>query len=303
MEANTAATRKPTVLSLLAALLILVIGGGLVGMTVALVGTFFYLVVVFPIGMGFAANMAAGPAARAARLRETRQVLAVFVLTALVVYGAFHYGRYFIFQLRTWLELASSDAAQSSGTEINLAVAKVFADYALKEETGHTGFLGYMLYRAKSGISIGKFYSENRLSLNGILAWLYWIAEFGLILWIMQGGVKDYKRAPYCEACGKRLGRERHLGGTSPANEPLLLDLLGRQDLTGLGQLLVKDAGLPSVELYMRKCDACGQSSSFLIVRRASLGTKGVVLSDISKATLPPQEGKLFLQQLSFEVE
>ena len=53
----------------------------------------------------------------------------------------------------------------------------------------------------------------------------------------------------------------------------------------------------------MRKCDSCGGSSSFVTVRRASLGRSGVVLSDISKATLPPQEGARFLQQLRFEVE
>jgi hypothetical protein len=129
------------------------------------------------------------------------------------------------------------------------------------------------------------------------------MAELGLILWIMNGGVKDYMRVPVCETCGRRLGRERHLGGTAPGNEPLLLDLLGRHDMAGLGQLLVKDAGLPSVELYMRKCDSCGQSTSVVTVRRAALGSKGVVLSDVSKATLPAQEGARFLQQLSFEVE
>jgi hypothetical protein len=238
-----------------------------------------------------------------ARVWQKRQVTLLFVLATLVVYGTFHYGRYSIFQLGTWLELASSEAAQSTGAEVNFKVAKVFADYALKEETGHPGFLGYMLYRAENGISIGKFYSQNRLELTGILAWLYWILEFGLILWIMDGMAKSHLRRPHCETCGRSLGREKHLGGTTPANEPLLLDLLRRQDLTGLGQLLVKDAGLPSVEVYMRKCEACGQSSSVITVRRASLGTKGVVLDDVSKATLPPQDSMLFLQQLQFEVE
>jgi len=230
-------------------------------------------------------------------------VLALFALTALVVYGSFHYGRYLMFQAGTWLALRSSETAQTSGAEISLAGAKVFANYALREETGHTGFLGYMLYRAQHGFSIGKFYSENRIQLTGVLAWLYWALELGLILWIMHGGVKDYLRVPACETCGRRLGREKHLGGTTPANEPLLLDLLKRHDMSGLGELLVKDAGLPSVELYMRKCDTCGQSTSIITVRRARLGPKGVMLADISKATLPPQEGTQFLQQLSFEVE
>ena len=123
------------------------------------------------------------------------------------------------------------------------------------------------------------------------------------MLWITKGGVKDYQRAPHCEACGRRLGKERHLGGTLSANEPLLLELLGRGDLAGLGEMLVKDAGLPSVELYLRRCEACGQGNSLLTVRRASPGAKGVVLSDVSKASLPARDSALFLQQLSFEAE
>ena len=124
-------------------------------------------------------------------------------------------------------------------------MAKAYANYALKQETGHGGFLGYLLYRAQTGISIGKFYSENRLQLTGVLTWLYWLLEFGLILWIMGGFLKDQQRVLHCEACGRRLGREKHLGGTIPANEPLLLDLLKRRDVTELGKLIVKDAGLP----------------------------------------------------------
>jgi hypothetical protein len=298
MEANIAASRKTNILALLPAVLILVIGGGLVGMAAGLVGSFFYLAIVFPIGMGFAGMWVAEAAARAGRVREKSRVLVVFVLTALVLYGAFHYSRYLVFQAGSWLALS-----KEGGAQMDMALARALTNYALRQETGHAGFFGYLLLRAKDGVSIGRFYSQNRLALTGFLVWLYWAVEFGLILWIMQGGVKDYLRVPVCETCGRRLGREHHLGGTTPANEPLLLDLLGRHDLAGLGGLLVKDAGLPSVELYMRKCDRCGQSTSVLTVRRARLGTRGVVLSDVSKATLPAQEGTLFLQQLRFEVD
>ena len=114
------------------------------------------------------------------------------------------------------MELASSVAERGSDVKIDARTSRVITDYALKEETGHTGFPGYMLYRAKIGISIGKFYSENRLQLTGLLAWLYWAAELGLVLYIVKGGVKDYAKAPYCEACGKRLGRERAFGRHGP---------------------------------------------------------------------------------------
>ena len=45
-------------------------------------------------------------------------------------------------------------------------------------------------------------------------------------------------------------------GRTVPANESLLLDLLQRNDVAELAQLIGKDAGLPSLELYMLRCEA-----------------------------------------------
>ena len=40
----------------------------------------------------------------------------------------------------------------------NLRRAKAFLDYALEEETGYSGFAGYMLYRASEGVSIGRLF-------------------------------------------------------------------------------------------------------------------------------------------------
>jgi hypothetical protein len=144
MEANIAAKQKPGVLSLLGALLIVVMGGGLVGMAAALVGALFYLAIVFPIGMGFAGSMVAGRAARVARLREKSRVLLVFVLTALVVYGSFHYGRYLLFQLGSWLELSRAAAAHGDGAQMSMTLAKGLTNYALRKATGLGGFPGYI---------------------------------------------------------------------------------------------------------------------------------------------------------------
>ena len=301
MEEHNATYRaRPTTLSLLGALLIILIGGVLTGLATAVIGSFFYIVLVFPLGMGIAGGKIVSVAVRVAKFKSAGQLLLVSVLTALVIYGSFHYSRYVALQVRMTLELAPS-MGEYSTTE-KLEIGKIFVDAALKEETGYPGFLGYMLYKAGSGISIGRFYSQNRLNLTSLLAWLYWILEFGIILWITRSMGKKEMQVPVCENCGRRYRKEKHLGGTTPANEPLLLDLLKRNEMIELGQLIVKDAGLPSVELYMQRCEACGKSTAYILVRRASLGVKGYVqLSDVSKTTLRPQDSALFLQQLSFE--
>lgn len=297
MENNTAPSRIQIV-PLLGGLLLIVTGGWLTGMAAGLVGSIFTIALVFPAVMGVAAGWLVSRAVKWIGVRDARQVVLLSVLAAVVVYGTCHYGRYVALQLRTWLELSSSVARKA-----DLQVAKVMVDYALEEETGYSGLPGYMLYKAETGISIGRFYRQSRLALTSLFAWLYWALEFGIILWIAKLLGEMQARRPRCECCGKwYIGRERHLGGTAPANESLLLDLLRQKDVAGLGQLIEKDAGLPSLELYLQRCEACGEGAATITVHRAELGARGaVVLSQVSKATLPPGYGARFLNQLRYE--
>lgn len=48
----------------------------------------------------------------------------------------------------------------------NLAIGRAVVDYALKEETGHPGFVGYMLFRAQEGVSIGRLARNNHVNLG-----------------------------------------------------------------------------------------------------------------------------------------
>jgi hypothetical protein len=127
--------------------------------------------------------------------------------------------------------------------------------------------------------------------------------ELGLVTWLALTIGRSSREVPVCEACGRRLSREKHLGGTVPANEALLLELVRRHDLQTLGHLLEKDAGLPSVEVYLRRCEACRQGPGRLTVRRATLGSRGVQLADLAESPLGPGDSALFLAGLRFEEE
>ena len=302
MEQNTAALRLKAIAVLPIAVLMLVIGSAIIGTIMAIVGSFFYLSLVFPIAMGVGGSTLVSAVAQLTNIRKTGPLVLLSVLTAGMIYGSYHYGRYVALQVQTLIELSPSfSEAINKG---DLGIAKVIVDYGLQEETGRPGFPGYMLYRAKTGFSIGRFYSQNRLVLTSYFAWLYWAAELGVVAWVAFTLAGRQERVPVCEACGRRYGREQHLGGTDPHNEALLLELLRRNDMIELGRLLKKDAGLPSVELYIRKCEACGKGASYLTVSRASLTPKGSVsVAEIGKATLQPRDRLLFLQQLRFERE
>jgi hypothetical protein len=290
--------RKPVATLILMTLLV-VVGGFIVGFGVGVFSHLIYIVFLFPFVMGINSGKMIVDAIRRAKVRKTSQLVFLSVLSAVVIYGAFHYTRYLGFQVTASMEIFSGlDEGSQTG---NLQVTNAFLDYALKEETGHSGFLGYMLYEAKQGISIGRLSRSSSTNLGPALTWLYWLLEFGVILGLtIQQGKKVMARS-FCEACGNWYGSEKHLGGTASANEPVLLDLLQKKDFSGLGKLIEKNAEVPSLELYLHGCQVCGKSQSQLMVRRASQGAKGSLqFKDATQTTLQPNESVLLLNQLSF---
>jgi hypothetical protein len=226
-------------------------------------------------------------------------VVILSVLSAAVMYGTFHYTRYLGFVVQVSFEMF--DGLSEATDEGNLLLAKGFADYALQEETGHSGFVGYMLYRASEGVSISRLTRSSDLNVGPALTWLYWLIEFGIILGVTIQRGRKLISASFCESCGNWYGKEKHLGGTASANESFLLDLIRQKDFSGLGKLIEQNAEVPSLEVYFQGCQVCGKSQSQLVVRRASQSAKGALqFSDASLTTLQPTESALLLNQFSF---
>jgi len=294
-HAETSTT--PAFLLSLGALFILLIGAWVTGVIVAIVGSFFYLVVLFPIAMGFAGGETVKAAVQTAKVRKSYQVVLMSLLVAAVMYGTYHQGRYVALQVR--MSIATAPTFDEALSDHGLAMGKMLLNTVLKEETGHDGFFGYLLYKAQQGLSIGKFYSSNRLNLGFILTWAYWMLEFGIILWIAISAGKKEASVPVCEFCGTRIGREKHLGGTVSANESLLLDLIQRREFAEVGKLIEENAEVPSTELYMKRCEACEKGDSYVAIRRAFKSSGGALqFKDVQNVTLQPTDMLVLAQYL-----
>jgi hypothetical protein len=286
--------------------LLVVVWGLMIGFAVGVFSHLFYILFLIPLAMGIGSGWGIADAVKRLKLRTTSYLVFLSLLSAVVIYGSFHYTRYLGFLVGVSIEM-SEELPEATGEE-KLLVAKAFADYALQEETGHSGFVGYMLYRAQEGVSVGRFYRSSRTNLGPILTSLYWILEFGIILYVtylMGKGALTGRRmltgAAVCESCGSRLSGEKHLGGTATANESFLLDLIRQKDFTGMGKLMEKNAEVPSLEVYYQGCGVCGKSPSHLVVRRAFQTAKGSLqFTDAAKTLLQPDESALLLSQLSF---
>jgi hypothetical protein len=299
-----AVVHKPTnprraAIILIALTLLAVFWALAIGFTMGVFSHLLYIVFLFPFVMGINNGKMIADVIEKAKLRRISQLVFLSAVSAVVMYGTFHYTRYLGFVAQISFEIFE-DFSEATEEE-NLAVAKAFADYALQEETGHTGFVGYMLYRASEGVSISRLTRSSGLNLGPILTWLYWLLELGIILGVTIQKGKPMIGKAFCEACGHWYGSEKHLGGTATANESFLLDLIGQKDFSGLGNLIEKNAEVPSLEVYFQGCQVCGNSQSELVIRRASQNAKGLLqFSDASKTTLQPAESVSLLSQFSF---
>ena len=296
-EPLQSANRRRTVFMFIGITLLIIIFGLMTGFTIGVISNLIPIVFLFPVIMGINSGKMTVGVLKRAKFRKFGQLILLSLLSAVTMYGAYHYSRYLGFQVQTSVEIFSG--LDEATDEENLQASQAFLDYALEKETGHSGFVGYMLYTANQGMSISRLSRSNGFNLGPALTWLYWALEFGLILGITLYKGRKQISAAFCEACGNWYGTEKHLGGMSSANQPFLLDLIKQRDFTRLGNLIEKNAELPSLEVYFKGCEVCGKSQSQLVVRHAFQGPQGrFQFNDVSATVLYPSESMSLLNQL-----
>jgi hypothetical protein len=295
----TSASPKRAMVIFMGISLLVILYGVMTGFAAGVFSHLIYIVFLFPIAMGINSGKLIADVIHRAKVRKTSQLIFFSLLSAVAIYGTFHYCRYVGLQVQTSLEMFPGLSQATDGK--NLKVAKAFLDYALEEETGYSGFAGYMLYRASEGVSIGRLFLSSSFHLGPILTWSYWITEFGIIFGITFHKGKKMMGTTFCKFCGNWYSGEKHLGGTAPANESFLLNLIEQKNFIELGNLMEENAELPSLEVYFQGCEVCKQSHSHVVVRRAFQSPRGrLQFRDASKILLQPQESALLLSQLKF---
>lgn len=167
-----------------AAILWSLMGGAAAGLISAILGAFFYTAFLFPFVMGLGGGGAMTGAVEIARIKSKVPILFLSLLSALALYVMYLYGSYIVLQVQTSFAV-SPDRSQAT-SDGNLHYAHKVLDSTLYEKTGHSGLMGYILYKIQQGVPLGRFYHNDRPYLNPRLSVIYWVLEFGIILWVIQ---------------------------------------------------------------------------------------------------------------------
>jgi hypothetical protein len=288
------ANRIPRLFSDIGLVLLSILGGITIGAGFGVLGYFIYLIVLFPLTMGFAGKYVLVENVKFLKASNRRIILFSSLLTAIALYGSFHYMRYFTLQIMTTLQAFGDFSDQS------LEAGRVMVDYALKQETGHSGFFGYLLFKANQGASIGRVFSSNRLNLGPILTWVYWLVEFGVIAFITVKGVEQVMKRPFCEFCRSWYPEPGHVGGVPGNKETEVLDLIKHRDFASTGKMLEENPDVPSTDLYLQGCKSCDKSNAFLTVTNVNSVRGRLAFKEMMKTTLAPGENKRFKEEIRF---
>jgi hypothetical protein len=253
-------------------------GGYIVGNITHFISQLFYLVFIFPIGMGFLGGLCIFLAINSSKVRNP-VIAAVFgIITGLSIYSTTNYLDYQSFKNGTISEIKKDPDLKNSNPE--LAVNKI-----LQSEVGSDGFIGFIKYEAKQGVSIGRIgRSESNLGETG--TWIYWFIELAIVTSITTGLAISSASQPFSEESDDWYDEEVRIGNVNSSLVARFLILIENDSFREAGQLI------DNTELI-------DQSNDLIIKRQiVSDNPNADIFITIEKATID-KDGKLDTEKLS----
>lgn len=265
-------------------LALLVFGAGL-GVLTFFVSKLVYLVILFPILLGFACGFIAQTAVKIGKVRSPIVAAVFTVLMVLIMYGTVRMCEYLDFkqQLRTMI-------VEEYG-ETDQALIDEFENAVLEDETGQTGLLGFVAYEAKEGESFTRLSDtdgSSGISISGVGAYIYWFIEILIIAGIALSMVIKQARTPFCETCDRWYGGDYYFGALPMSEKETVKAAFESGVFSPITKQLHKSANLPAIGFYLNICPQCQTSDAVFTAKLLSVGSKGKINeSKFKEAVIP----------------
>ena len=246
------------------------IGGLAIGGLTHLISLLVYLILVFPLGMGFAGGKVMVAAIRKGKVRNPAIATLFGILTGLLMYGSLHGAGYWQFKQLASEQITKELEGVSDNQSNNII------DTFLQEKTGSKGFLGYLKHNAQQGVSIGRLESTGT-NLGETGTWIYWLIELAIIDITIAAIAYSTAKNPFCENGDQWYKHPEHIGIVNPQCSENFLNLLQNDRFGEAGKLLDPLQGIhpANLEVYLQRCPCCKFSDPILTVSSISKDTNG----------------------------
>ncbi len=217
--------------------------GIITGSAVGFISQFFYLIILFPIAMGFAAGVGISMAVKGGKVRNPILAAGFASLTGLIVYASMNYVGYLKFKQ----DVAKQIVAEM-GTGEN---SDKLTNDLLKEETGDDGFVGYIKYSAKQGTKISRAGSSSGITMDANATWVYWLVELAIINGLAIYLAYTAAAEPFCEESNDWYGDKAWQGCVELNRKDEFLELLKSENFLRAGKLVLQteDLELPRIDI------------------------------------------------------
>jgi hypothetical protein len=275
-----------------------IVGGSAVGGFTHLISQLFYLIVLFPLGMGLAGVAVVSIIVTGGKVRNPLVASFAGLLTGFSIYGSMNYFDYLKFQNTAKSEILKEAETKPELKEVDPAVV---IDGVLQSETNSTGFVGFVKYRAKQGVSIGRVGSSGG-NIGETGTWIYWLLELGLIQAIIVYTAFTGAKEPFCESSNDWYKSAENVGNVDAGTASNFLELVNSGRFAEAGTLVHSDPQLITVDsLVVTKqvSPADSQADVFLKISKITVDKEGKADSkEILAGMVPTRDYQGFQPEL-----
>lgn len=264
-------SNKAPILGIFLLMLISSFGGTLLGLLAYAISKVIYVFILFPAGLGFIGGLCLYAGIHRGKIRNPVVGIIFGIAISFIIYGTYRYAEYYAFRA-DGQDFIIQEIEQGYGTS-DPEVADLIVDEILFEETGSSGFWGYLILAANKGTSVGRLFRGESFHFGPTLTWIYWLIELLIIIGVSVSATQDGTKAAFCETCQNWYKPKKYLGGVRAEREKLLLQAIMEENFSEVGKLIQEEAPAPSIDIRVQDCD-CESNDSVLSVEHVSISKK-----------------------------
>ncbi len=275
------------------------LGGAVIGGIAQFIAQYIYLIILFPLGMGLLGGGVMTFAIRKGKVRNPLIAAGFGMLTGLSICGSMHGLGYVQFK-----QSATEQIVKEVGP-VRSKQSDQIIDIFLKEETGSSGFWGYLKYSAQEGVTISPR-GNSELNLGETGTWIYWLIELIVIDAIIVAITYASAKHPYCETCDQWYDSEKYLGGISTKSSKSFLKLLNEGRFDEAGKLVDPIQGIVnnSLEALVLNCSSCSTGNPILTVKNYSFNEKRELKKkEVIKGSLSQEQWEAFQEEIDMDLQ
>jgi hypothetical protein len=230
----------------------------------------FYLIVLFPIFAGFIVSFALSQGITAGKIRNAGVAMLLGAICGLATMGVYHFLNYQI-----GFKNDIKNAISQGGSSVTDQVEQGAEDLFLTQEVKQTGFMGFLTYQAKQGITITRSSSRNGLTLTDGWAWGYFGIEVLIVIFIAGMIASSTAGEPFDERSNAWYGNAVHVLSAPFEHAQTIQNALKNGSFEEAGRLMTRDTiAAPKLDLAARSTPDGHPETIVLELKEVTLDSK-----------------------------